>query len=526
MSDLLRWPVVGALGRHPRARLILQLTLLAVAAAIVAHGLLGPQIAPRNLATVLTWVHYRGLLVVALLAVGNLFCASCPMILVRDAARGIVHPRWRWPRILRNKWPAILLFVGVLFTYERFDLWSLPRATAWLVLAYFAAALLVDVCFAGASFCKYVCPIGQFNFIASTVSPTELRIRHLATCRSCGTVDCIRGRDGSATKGTENTATKDTTITMGSATKDTTTTMGSATKDTTITMGSGTKSTELLLHRASAPSTGGLRGCELNLFLPAKVGNLDCTMCFDCVRACPHDNIALVTRLPGEELANDSRRSGIGRLTRRVDIAALVVVFTFGALLNAFAMTSPARALERYLAGITGASSSMLPLVIVFGLGLVVMPLALIWGATAIARLLDPQRTSTRELVLRHVYALVPLGVFIWTAHYALHFLTGVLTAVPVAQSALFDLAGRPIAGDPLWTLTGVRPGPVYAIQLGCLLLGALGSIALIYRISARQNPARPLLASVPWAITIVLIAWAAGWTLSQPMEMRGMFPG
>ena len=496
MSDLLRWPVVGALGRHAHARLILQLTLLTVAAAIVAHGLLGPQIAPRNLATVLTWVHYRGLLVVALLAIGNLFCATCPMILARDAARRIVHRRWRWPRFLRNKWPAILLFVAVLFTYERFDLWSLPRATAWLVLGYFAAAMLVDVFFAGASFCKYVCPIGQFNFIASTISPAELQVRHLETCRTCGTVDCIRGRDALATK--------------SSATKDT---EYSATKDTKNTKGTG--------------RSVGLRGCELNLFLPAKVGNLDCTLCLDCVRACPHDNIALATRLPGEELASDSRRSGIGKLTRRTDIAVLVVVFTFGALLNAFAMTSPARALERSIAGFTGATASTLPLALVFLLGLVMLPLALILGAAILARVLEPEQTvSTRELVVRHVFSLVPLGVFIWTGHYAFHFLTGVLTAVPVVQSALIDLAGRPIAGDPLWTLTGIRPAPVYAIQLGCLLLGAFGSLALIYRISSRLNPSRPLLASVPWAITIVLIAWAAGWTLSQPMEMRGMFPG
>jgi polyferredoxin len=34
-----------------------------------------------------------------------------------------------------------------------------------------------------------------------------------------------------------------------------------------------------------------------------KVGNLDCTMCLDCVHACPHDNIALVTRIPGAESA-------------------------------------------------------------------------------------------------------------------------------------------------------------------------------------------------------------------------------
>ena len=46
----------------------------------------------------------------------------------------------------------------------------------------------------GASFCKYFCPIGQFNFVASTCSPFELRIRDAATCQSCRTVDCIKGK--------------------------------------------------------------------------------------------------------------------------------------------------------------------------------------------------------------------------------------------------------------------------------------------------------------------------------------------
>ena len=127
----------------------MQLVLLALAAVLVAHGLFGPQLAPANLSTVLTWVHYRGLLIVVLLAAGNLFCTGCPFILVRDAARRLHAPTARWPRWLRRKWPALALFVAVLFVYELFDLWALPRATAWLVLGYFGAALAIDVAFTG-----------------------------------------------------------------------------------------------------------------------------------------------------------------------------------------------------------------------------------------------------------------------------------------------------------------------------------------------------------------------------------------
>jgi hypothetical protein len=121
--DLLRWPVVGPFLRWRHARTSLQLVLLAAAVVIVLHGLVGPDLASTNLATVLTWVHYRGLLVVALLAAGNLFCLGCPLVRVRDWGRQLHMPRRAWPARLRGKWIGVALFAAVLLTYELFDLW-------------------------------------------------------------------------------------------------------------------------------------------------------------------------------------------------------------------------------------------------------------------------------------------------------------------------------------------------------------------------------------------------------------------
>jgi polyferredoxin len=54
-----------------------------------------------------------------------------------------------------------------LWAYEVFSLWDSPWLTAWIVIGYFIAAFVVDGFFKGASFCKYVCPIGQFKFLQS-----------------------------------------------------------------------------------------------------------------------------------------------------------------------------------------------------------------------------------------------------------------------------------------------------------------------------------------------------------------------
>ena len=469
--DVLRWPVIGAFLRWRHARTAFQIVLLIAALLVVLDGLVASRVDPTGFATTVVWVHYRGLLVVALLAAGNLFCSGCPFVLVRDAGRRLVPPRYTFPRWLRTKWAAIALFAAVLFCYELFDLWALPRATAWLILAYFLSALVVDVLFKGATFCKYLCPIGQFNFVASTCSPLELRIKDSDTCRACRTVDCIKGT-----------------------------------------------------RRAAAPATVLQRGCELRLFLPSKVGNMDCTLCLDCVHACPHDNIALAARLPGAELADPRRRSGIGRLAGRRDIAALAVLFTFGSLVNAFGMIAPARSIEAWMSQALGVASEAPALLALFAAAVIGAPLVLLGGGAVLARWLAGDRArGAAQIAVNFTYALVPFGFGMWLAHYGFHLLTGALTIVPVTQRAALDLLARPAFGQPLWTLTGLRPGLVFPIQVGFILLGAMGSLAAAYQIAERDYPARIMAALAPWIAIVAVLTTAALWILSQPMEMRGV---
>lgn len=464
--DGLRVPGLGRFLRWRHSRKALQVPLLILAVAMIVHGLLGPQLAPKNLATVLTWVHYRGVLVAVLLLAGNFLCMACPLILVRDGVRRFVRPRWRWPRRLRSKWLSLGLFGFVLFAYELFDLWGSPWWTAWLILAYFVGAVVVDSLFQRASFCKWVCPVGQFNFVASTMSPLEIKVREPAVCGSCETLDCIKG-----------------------------------TRDP--------EQPEVIVQR----------GCELALAQPRKQGNMDCTFCLDCVYACPHDNVGLLARVPGSELWTDPRRSGVGRFSRRRDLGALVVLFTFGALLNTFGMVSPVYAVQSWLAQALGTTSEGLVLGVLFGLLLVVEPILLL----ALAGHLSRGATGTREPLLpwvnRFVYALIPLGFGIWVAHYAFHILTGLWTFAPIVQSLIRS-------GAPNWSLGGVSAELVHPLQIGLLSLGLLGSLLVGYRIADREAPARAARAFAPWAGLFVLLWVAALWLLAQPMEMRGTFLG
>ena len=346
--DLLRVPGLGKLLGWRQARPLLQAPVLLVSILMILHGLFGPPLAPKNLATTLSWLHFRGVLVLVLLCAGNFFCLACPFMLVRQFARRFIKPRFDWPRVLRNKWISVALFVSILFTYELFDLWSSPWWTAWLILAYFITVLVVDGLFKHASFCKFVCPIGQFNFIASTLSPLEVKVRDQDVCTSCHTKDCIRGRRE--------------------------------------------PSSDLVV----------IRGCELALFQPRKVGNMDCTFCLDCVHACPHDNVGILSRLPGSELLSDPMRSGIGYFSRRKDLAALAIVFTFGALLNAFGMVSPVYAVERWLGRILHVSHEAPVLGVIFAFFLILEPVLLLGVAAWLTRAWSNIQGGLLPLMVRY----------------------------------------------------------------------------------------------------------------------------
>lgn len=463
--DLLLVPLLGTLLRHKHARTLLQIPLFLISIAMILHGLFGPQLAPQNLATTYTWIHFRGILVLVLLLAGNFFCLACPFMLVRNLARKFFRPVRNWPRRLRNKWLSLGLFVAMLFVYEWLDLWSSPWWTAWIIVAYFGGALLIDAVFKHATFCKFVCPIGQFNFVASTASPLEVAVRDGDVCAGCATKDCIRG-----------------------------------------------------VREPAAPLVVIQRGCELALFQPRKVGNVDCTFCLDCVQACPHDNVGIISRVPAGELTVDPMRSGLGIFSLRKDLAALVIVFTFGALLNAFGMVSPVYALENWLARVLGVNREFPVLVFIFGLFLLVEPLLLIGAAAWLTRVWGGSSKPFVAVAVRYSYVLAPLGFGIWLAHYGFHFLTGLYTIVPVTQAAL--------GGRPHWGAPGLAPNVVQLFEFGFVFLGLLGSLLVSYSIAATEKVDHPARIFALWAIVALIITAGALWLMSQPMEMRAITLG
>lgn len=464
--DLLAVPGLRQFLLWKHSRSAVQVVLFALAAIMVLDGWLGSQLAAKNMATVAGWVHYRGFIILALLLAGNLFCAACPFILPRKLARWLGRPTRRWPKALRNKWLALASLLAILFLYELLDLWASPWLTAWVIVAYFAAAFVLEAFFTRDSFCMYVCPLGTFNFLYSTVSPLRIASRDLDTCRTCVGRECINGRWDA--------------------------------QDNLI-----------------------QQGCQLELYVPTIQSNLDCTFCLDCAKACPYDNVALTARPPGDELFRQT-------WPNRLDLALLAILAAFAGLVNAFAMTPPVYALERSLARLLNTRQEAPVLGLVFLTGVLLVPLALVLAAAWLNRLLPGNRSrSLARGLMRYAYSFVPLGFGIWAAHYLFHLLIGPLTIWPALQNFLVEVAGVALLGRPNWSAAGVWMPPlgvIQAVQMAAMAAGTAGALAVAWRAARRsQTDVRAAwLEIAPWALILLALAAAAVWVFLLPMEMRG----
>jgi polyferredoxin len=454
--DLLRIPALGRLLRWRWGRLVFQVAALVVAGVMIYDGFTGDPIASANLSTIISWVEIRGLVILGLLFIGNLFCFACPFTLLRTITPRLSLAGWRWPRRLRSKWLSVGALILIFWLYEWLDLWAVPAFTATLILAYFTLSFVLEAAFQNSPFCKYLCPIGAFNFSYATLSPFIISARSNNICRQCPGKECIR-------------------------------------------------------------SSAKVAGCGTDLFVPTLHTNLDCTLCLDCARACPYDNVSLRPVTPTRQLQDPRLASGWDRAVLILGLAALGIA-------NAYGMIPPAAALDAWLASL-GLAPEALRLFVVFAVMGAILPLTLVWFAGTASHWITQRTEAPRRLVARYAPAFVPMGMGIWLAHYGFHFAIGALTLVPASQAFLADHGMLPGAMLPNWGLGPLLPQDwIFPIQVLAIVAGYLAALFVLGRaaLSAGRPPLRALAEILPWAGLLLLLTIASLAVFTQPMQPRG----
>lgn len=254
--ELTRNPFIKNLLKNRYPQLAVFIVMLVGYIFAILAGFIGTPVGSHNFSIVFVWIAWWAILIlVAVPFFGRGWCAICPIPLPGEwLQRGAVlsppdkKPKWlnlRWPKLLRNIWMQNISFL--LLALFSSVLLTTPNITGIVLAAMLFAAIGLSTIFERRAFCRYLCPVGGFIGLYSKTAPIELRIKDKQVCVTCEGKPCYNG------------------------------------------------------------SQAGY-GCPWDVFPGGLTKNTYCGLCMECIRTCPHDNIAVNLRPFSADLAKPSTR--------------------------------------------------------------------------------------------------------------------------------------------------------------------------------------------------------------------------
>ena len=438
--ELTRSPFVKSTLKNRYPQLMVFIVMLAGYIFAIVAGLIGTSVGSRNFSIVFVWIAWWAILIlVAVPFFGRGWCAVCPIPLPGEwIQRGAVldppeiRPGWlnrRWPKVLRNMWLQNASFL--LLALFSSVLLTTPGVTAIVLAVMLFAAIGLSMVFERRAFCRYLCPVGGFIGIYSQTAPIELRIRDKQVCIECVGKPCYNG------------------------------------------------------------SQAGY-GCPWDVFPGGLARNTYCGLCMECIRTCPHDNIAINARPFSADLAKPSRR---------LDEAFKAFIMLGTAMVYAGVLLGPWGALKD--AAYNVGSSAW----IAYAALLLTLIFFLLPGFFTLGILKTRSGLSLKHRFAAMSTALIPLGLMFWVA-FSLSF---------VLANATYILA---VLSDPLgfgWNLFGaanITWQPIFTSVLApAQTLALIGGLAWSAR-TAQKTAGEVKVSPVPVIIFCTLVTFIMLWLL------------
>ncbi len=369
--ELTRIPFIkNALKSHYPQLAVFIVMLVGYIFAILA-GLIGTPVGSHNFSIVFVWIAWWAILIlVAVPFFGRGWCAVCPIPLPGEwLQRGAIlappdkKPKWlnlRVPKLFRNIWLQNISFL--LLALFSSVLLTTPNITGIVLAAMLFAAVGLSTIFERRAFCRYLCPVGGFIGLYSQTAPIELRIKDKQVCVTCEGKPCYNG------------------------------------------------------------SANGY-GCPWDVFPGGLTKNTYCGLCMECIRTCPHDNIAVNLRPFSADLAKPSTR---------MDEAFKAFIMLGSAMIYAGVLLGPWGILKDAAYNV-GTSAWFIYAVIFLAIIFVVLP-----GLFTLGILQTKSPLPLKQRFASLATALIPLGLMFWVA-FSLSF---VLTNASYIIAALSDPLG------------------------------------------------------------------------------------
>ena len=337
----------------------------------ILAGFIGTPVGSHNFSIVFVWIAWWAILIlVAVPFFGRGWCAVCPIPLPGEwLQRGAIlsppdkRPKWlnlRVPKMFRNIWLQNISFL--LLALFSSVLLTTPNITGIVLAAMLFAAIGLSTVFERRAFCRYLCPVGGFIGLYSQTAPIELRIKDKQVCVTCEGKPCYNG------------------------------------------------------------SQAGY-GCPWDVFPGGLTKNTYCGLCMECIRTCPHDNIAVNLRPFSADLAKPSTR---------MDEAFKAFIMLGSAMIYAGVLLGPWGAFKDAAYNV-GSSAWFIYAVAFLAFIFIILP-----GFFTLGILKTKSTLPLKRRFASLSTALIPLGLMFWVA-FSLSF---VLTNASYILAALSDPLG------------------------------------------------------------------------------------
>ena len=429
--ELTRLPLVKPLLRSRWPQFLARSLALAGFLIAILAGLLGTPVGNRNFAIVFVWIAWWALLILITVPLfGRGWCSICPIPMPGEwlqqgnilgpaeserpgSLRRLVLGR-RWPKPWRNIWLQNGAFTLVaLFSTV---VLTQPFATGIVLAGFLIIAIITSLVYERRAFCRYLCPVGGFIGLYSQLAPVELRVKDTRVCAAHTEKTCYTGNAEGY-------------------------------------------------------------GCPWQVFPGGLVKNTYCGTCMECLRTCPHDNIAINLRSPGVDLYNPSGR--------KLDETYKAFIMLGSALVYTAVLLGP-WGLLKSAANQIGSIAWFVYVLAFITLIFFFLP-GLFYISVAIGRRISRSKVNLRKTFIAQSDSLVPLGLTSWVS-FSLSFVFANFSYVWPAISDPFGWGWNLTGGTGLsWTPYWMNIVP--AMQVLVLSGGLSWASQTSFRIAAEQSP-------------------------------------
>ena len=241
--NLLAWPKLEKLLKNGTFIRWLRCAISILFIALIFLLLFTPEIAVSTKIFALVWSLWWPALALISPFLGRLWCTVCPFSTIMNFVQKRLHKNRAIPEVI-IKYDYLLvsfLFLMIFWVEVITDMRLNPSYTAILLISIQVSAIFIAVLYPRHTWCRHFCPLGGFIGTASIGSMLEVRADASVCLNKCTTFECYVGK-------------------------------------------------------------GNVPGCPMSQHLPFLDNNLDCKLCFNCVRNCPNGSVQVNLRLAGREV--------------------------------------------------------------------------------------------------------------------------------------------------------------------------------------------------------------------------------